>query len=87
VARLNDELRYEQRIYAIVIAGEQFSIDNGMLNAQYKLKRAHIGRHYAGDLDMVYQKHDVYNDGTVIDAHVVVLAAVSRPAAERAEAQ
>jgi long-chain acyl-CoA synthetase len=83
VARLNGDLRYEQRIYAVVVANEQFSIDNGLLNAQFKLKRAHIGRTYADDLDLVYRKHDVYNDGTVSDVPVLVMAAISRPRAEQ----
>lgn len=87
VARLNDDLRYEQRIYAVVIANEQFSIDNGLLNAQFKLRRAHIGRNYADDLDLVYRKHDVYNDGTASDASILVMAAISRPRAGQSEEQ
>jgi long-chain acyl-CoA synthetase len=87
VAKLNDKLRYEQRIYAIVIASEQFSVDNGLLNAQFKLNRAHIGRHYADDLALVYRKHDVYNDGTLSDASVLVIAAVSRAPAQQSEAK
>jgi len=85
VGRLNDELRYEQRIYAVVVAGEQFSIDNGLLNAQFKLVRAEIGRVFAEDLDLVYQKHTVYNDGTMDGAPVLVTAAVGRPRTEKSE--
>lgn len=75
VAKLNGELRYDQRIYAIVVADERFSIENGMLNAQYKLKRSHIGERYAADLARVYQQHHVYNDGTLGEAPVLVLEA------------
>jgi long-chain acyl-CoA synthetase len=75
VAALNQSLRYEQRVYAVLLAPEQFSIDNGLLNGQYKLVRARIGERYADDLDLVYRKHDVYNDGTAGDAPVLVLAA------------
>lgn len=86
VRRLNDELRYEQRIYAVVVAGEQFSIDNGMLNAQFKLMRARIGEQHAADLDLVYRTHDVYNDGTVNDAPVLVMAAGNQARAQQPEA-
>ncbi|WP_426368077.1 AMP-binding protein [Streptomyces sp. E-08] len=72
LAKLNDELRYEQRVYAAVVAEEPFSIDNGLLNAQYKLVRARIGARYARDLERVYDQHRVYNDGTIGGAPVVV---------------
>jgi long-subunit acyl-CoA synthetase (AMP-forming) len=75
VAQLNATLRYEQRIYAVLVAPEPFSIDNGLLNGQDKLVRRRIGERYADDLDLVYRKHDVYNDGTAGDAPVLVLAA------------
>lgn len=85
VSRLNSELRYDQRIQALVVAGEQFSIDNGLLNGQFKLVRAEIGRVYGQDLDLVYQKHAMYNDGTMEGAPVMVTAAVGRPRTEKSE--
>lgn len=72
LAALNAELRYEQRIYGVVVADEPFSMENGMLNAQYKLMRARIGERYAGDLESVYATHRVYNDGTIAEAPVLV---------------
>jgi long-subunit acyl-CoA synthetase (AMP-forming) len=75
VAKLNAELRYEQRIYGVVVAAEPFSPENGLLNAQYKLVRAEIARRHAGDLDRVYREHDVYNDGTAAEIPVRVVAA------------
>ncbi|MFD5544305.1 AMP-binding protein [Streptomyces sp. NPDC127079] len=85
VSRLNEQLRYEQRIYAVVVAGERFSVDNGLLNAQFKLVRAEIGRVFGEDLDLVYQKHAVYNDGSTDGAPVLVTAAVGRPRTQKAE--
>lgn len=85
VAKLNDELRYEQRVYGVVTAGEQFSIDNGLLNAQFKLMRNRIGAQYAEDLDLMYQEHRVYNDGARSDVPVLVTSANSRPRAEQSE--
>ncbi|GJF34039.1 AMP-dependent synthetase [Kitasatospora sp. NE20-6] len=85
IDRLNTELRYEQRIYAAVVAGEQFSVDNGLLNAQFKLVRAEIGRVFADDLELVYRKHSVYNDGTTEGASVLVTAAAGRPRSRQSE--
>ncbi|MDH6139934.1 long-chain acyl-CoA synthetase [Kitasatospora sp. GP30] len=75
VSELNDRLRYEQRIYGVVVASEQFSIENGLLNAQYKLVRSQIAKRYGDDLDLIHQKHRVYNDGTVTGVDVLVTAA------------
>ncbi|MFE7512766.1 AMP-binding protein [Streptomyces sp. NPDC057540] len=79
LAKLNRDLRYEQRVYAAVVAREPFSIDNGLLNAQYKLVRTRIGAHHSVDLDRVYEAHRVYNDGTVDDAPVLVTDAAGTP--------
>jgi long-subunit acyl-CoA synthetase (AMP-forming) len=79
VSKLNTELRYEQGVYAVIIADEQFSIENGLLNGQMKLKRNDICRRYAAELDQVYRQHDVYNDGTSISAAVLAIAAIPGP--------
>jgi long-chain acyl-CoA synthetase len=84
VAKLNTELRYEQRIFGVVVAGEQFGVDNGMLNAQFKLRRTQIATRYGQDLERVYREHDVYNDGTISDVPVMVTAA-GRPGTEEPE--
>lgn len=78
LAKLNEELRYEQRVYAAVVANEPFSIENGLLNAQYKLVRARIGARYDRDLERVYEQHRVYNDGTIGTAPVWVTPAEGR---------
>ncbi|MER6098219.1 AMP-binding protein [Streptomyces sp. NPDC001728] len=87
LARLNQELRYEQRVYAAVIADEPFSIENGLLNAQYKLMRSRIGARYAQDLERVYEEHRIYNDGTIGDAPVLVTAVATSSRDEQAEGQ
>ncbi|HEY3606280.1 MAG TPA: AMP-binding protein [Pseudonocardiaceae bacterium] len=85
VTKLNAELRYEQRVYAVVVACERFSMDNGLLGGQFKLKRNEIGRRYADELALVYQEHDVYNDGTLASAPVLVRDAAARPHEEQIE--
>lgn len=70
---LNRQVRHEQRVYAVIIANEQFSLENGMLNAQYKLRRSQIKDRYADDLDLAYRKHNVYNDESLGDASVLAL--------------
>jgi long-chain acyl-CoA synthetase len=67
-----------------VVAGEQFGVDNGMLNAQFKLRRTQIATRYGQDLERVYREHDVYNDGTISDVPVMVTAA-GRPGTEEPE--
>ncbi|MBD0707073.1 hypothetical protein BU197_01155 [Streptomyces sp. CBMA291] len=75
LAKLNEELRPEQRLYGAVVAEEPFSIENGLLNAQYKLVRGLIGTRYARDLDRIHEENRVYNDGTIGTAPVLVRAA------------
>lgn len=85
VMALNRKMRHEQRIYAVVVAEEEFSMDNGLLNAQYKLKRADIGARYAGDLALVYTEHNIYNDGTLGDVPILVMPARTTAAAGHRE--
>ncbi|MFD5766498.1 AMP-binding protein [Streptomyces sp. NPDC127049] len=77
LAELNEELRYEQRVYAAVVRQEPFSVDNGLLNAQYKLMRKQIATLHADDLERAYKEHRVYNDGTIGDTPVWVGAALA----------
>jgi long-chain acyl-CoA synthetase len=58
VVTLNATMREEQRIHAMVIAPEQFSVANGLLNSQLKLKRREIHRKYAEELELIYDKHN-----------------------------
>jgi long-subunit acyl-CoA synthetase (AMP-forming) len=54
VAGLNAELLPEQRVRALVLITEPFSIDSGLLSSQFKPRRAEIHRRYAEDLAAVY---------------------------------
>lgn len=58
VLALNVTMREEQRIHAMVIADERFSVANGLLNSQFKLKRKEVHRRYAGELELIYDKHN-----------------------------
>jgi long-chain acyl-CoA synthetase len=54
VAELNSGLLAEQRIYALVVASERFTTDNGLLTAQFKPRRRDIYDRYAEELEAVY---------------------------------
>jgi long-subunit acyl-CoA synthetase (AMP-forming) len=75
VVRLNQDLRYEQRLVAVLLAPEPFSQENGLLGGQDKLARARILERFAADLERVYREHDVYNDGTATQLPVRVFVA------------
>ncbi|QQC87155.1 AMP-binding protein [Streptomyces alfalfae] len=85
LAKLNRDLRFDQRVYAAVVTNEPFSIQNGLLNAQDKLVRSRIGARYAADLDRVYDEHPICNDGTIDEAPVLVTSAAAQPPEEQAE--
>ncbi|MEV4846375.1 AMP-binding protein [Micromonospora matsumotoense] len=58
IVALNETLRPEQRIHAVIVAAEQFSVRNGLLNTQFKLKRRQIEERFARELELVYDKHN-----------------------------
>lgn len=58
VAALNTDLLPEQRIRALVLVTEPFTIDSGLLSSQFKPRRADIHRRYAEDLAAVYDRGD-----------------------------
>jgi long-subunit acyl-CoA synthetase (AMP-forming) len=55
VATLNTDLLPEQRVRALVLVTEPFTIDSGLLSSQFKPRRAEIHRRYAEDLAAVYR--------------------------------
>ncbi|MBN3003488.1 AMP-binding protein [Chromobacterium alkanivorans] len=57
VATMNQRLFQEERILAVVIAEEPFSIENGLLSSQFKPKRKLIYQRYAAQLDEIYARH------------------------------
>lgn len=73
VAGLNDTLYPEQRVHAVVVAAEPFSIANGLLSAQLKPRRGEIAARYAAELEAFYEKGAARGG-------VVAVAAGTRPA-------
>lgn len=58
IVALNETLRPEQRIHAVIVAAEPFSVPNGLLNTQFKLKRRRIDERFAQELALIYDKHN-----------------------------
>jgi long-chain acyl-CoA synthetase len=54
IGDMNKSLLAEQQIRGVVVAPEQFSIDNDLLTSQFKPRRKDIVRRYARELDDVY---------------------------------
>ncbi|HEX6342169.1 AMP-binding protein [Umezawaea sp.] len=54
VRSLNEGLLEEQRVQAVVLAAERFSIENGMLTGQFKPRRKDIHTRYAAELESIY---------------------------------
>ncbi|MFJ8011426.1 AMP-binding protein [Streptomyces sp. NPDC096339] len=56
VAEVNAGLMTEQRVHALVIAAEPFSMENGLLTTQFKPIRRDIHRRYEAELSRVYEE-------------------------------
>jgi len=50
LARTNEVLAPDERIRRVVVVGEPFSIDNGLLTSQYKPRRAEIFNRYQAEI-------------------------------------
>jgi long-chain acyl-CoA synthetase len=57
VAAMNEPLRPEQRVHVVLVASEQFSVANGLLNTQFKLRRRQIHERFAADIARVYDEY------------------------------
>ena len=67
VAEVNAGLLPEQRVHAIYLAPNRFSLDNGLLTSQYKPRRGEIHRRYADGLAALYDGDPpVTADGSVV---------------------
>jgi len=73
VAELNSGLLAEQRIHALVVASERFTIDNGLLTAQFKPRRRDIHDRYAEELEAVYAEAGA-DDGALAANPLLVVA-------------
>ncbi|MET8849732.1 AMP-binding protein [Amycolatopsis sp. NPDC004625] len=56
VAEGNRDVPTEERVHAIVVAPEPFSMDNGLLTRQLKLRRRDVHERFAKELDAVYRE-------------------------------
>ncbi|HEV7239247.1 MAG TPA: AMP-binding protein [Thermoanaerobaculia bacterium] len=54
IDEMNTTLLAEQRIHAVVVADERFSIDNGLLTSQFKPVRKEIARRLAPRIEEIY---------------------------------
>ena len=56
VAQLNDGLPHYKRVHSFHICTEAFTIENGLLTANGKLKRDAIAARYRAEIEALYQK-------------------------------
>ncbi|MCI0401923.1 MAG: AMP-binding protein [Acidobacteria bacterium] len=56
VARFNDGLPHYKRVHSFHICAEPFTIENGLLTANGKLKRDAIAARYRAEIEAMYQK-------------------------------
>lgn len=56
VSKVNEQLLGEQRVHAVVIATEPFSIENGLLTGLFKPKRRAIHQRHEKELTGIYQE-------------------------------
>jgi long-subunit acyl-CoA synthetase (AMP-forming) len=54
VARFNDGLPHYKRVHSFHICPEAFTIENGLLTANGKLKRDTIAARYAAEIEAMY---------------------------------
>ncbi|WP_331763793.1 AMP-binding protein (plasmid) [Streptomyces hirsutus] len=76
VAEVNEQLLGEQRVHAVVIATERFSIENGLLTGLFKPKRRAIHQRHERELTGIYREEP----GTCPAAHRPLIIDASRPA-------
>jgi len=55
INQINDELPHYRRLRRFFLAPEPFSIENGLLTANQKLKRAAVEQRYASEISGMYQ--------------------------------
>ena len=53
----NQRLPHYKRVHAFHLCGEAFTVDNGLLTVNGKLKRDAIAKRYQGEIEAIYRKH------------------------------
>jgi long-chain acyl-CoA synthetase len=59
IGKLNADLPHYKRVHAFRLIPEPFSVDNGLLTANGKLKRDAIAHRYQHEIDEIYRKQTV----------------------------
>ncbi|MEU4878364.1 AMP-binding protein [Streptomyces sp. NPDC021608] len=85
VAEVNAGLLAEQRVHALVIAAEQFSMENGLLTTQFKPRRHDIHLRYDAELSHVYKEHSESEGPPRAERPLVIVA--SSAESERKECE
>lgn len=78
VQSVNTGLFPEQRVHALVVASEPFSMDNGLLTSQFKPIRHEIHRRYAEDLAVIYDEDRARGSGAYAASPISVIAGKNR---------
>jgi long-chain acyl-CoA synthetase len=68
VIECNQGVPIEERIHAVVVAPEPFSMDNGLLTRQLKLRRKDVHERFAEQLEAVYREPDPGWEGPLLIA-------------------
>jgi long-chain acyl-CoA synthetase len=55
IDKLNEELPHYRRLRKFYLAPEPFTVENGLLTANQKLKRSAVEQHYASQIQGMYQ--------------------------------
>ena len=55
---LNAQLPHYKRVHAFRLAGEPFTVDNGLLTVNGKLKREAIANRYQNEIEEIYRKQN-----------------------------
>ncbi|MBI2819142.1 MAG: hypothetical protein HYX73_04115, partial [Acidobacteria bacterium] len=55
---LNAQLPHYKRVHAFRLAGEPFTVDNGLLTVNGKLKREAIANRYQNEIEEMYRKQN-----------------------------
>ncbi len=85
VAYVNAGLHVEQRVHALVIAAEPFSMENGLLTTQFKPKRRDIHRRYNAELSRVYKETSGTGGSPNAEHPLVIVASGAGPEPEEHE--
>lgn len=79
LAEVNTGQKAEGRVHGIVIAAEQFSMDNGLLTTQFKPRRRDIHQRYADELSRIYKEPSGSESSPCAEHPLVIVASGTGP--------